>query len=207
MDNHTQELWEENGEKGPENVMAMPEDHWTRPDFLHSTQDKLQFLAEENGLEVEDFLDTLVDLLISRRQQRALQEAGGDKTDARMSWEAYCANKREDWQKRTQQAREKRQEAMVQRLAEEFVTLSQAVPEIVTPQQIPQEVLQAASNEGISLLDAYLRFAYREYRLVEEAKKQEQAAAGHSAGSLHSGVGIYQPERTAFAKAFKSALG
>ena len=65
-------------------------------------------------------------------------------------------------------------EDVTQRLAADFLALAEAYPQFVSPSQLPDEVLDMAAQQNISLLDAYLR-----HRLQEEKKIAAAAEKRH----------------------------
>ena len=85
------------------------------------------------------------------------------------------------------------------RLAEEF-------PQIAGPAQLPDEVLDMAAEQNISLLDAYLRYRLQEEKRVAAAAEKREQAARQSAGSLSRGAIQTPPEQDAFLRAFRAAL-
>ena len=92
------------------------------------------------------------------------------------------------------------------RLAEEFFALSAEFPHITDPAALPDGVLDTAAEEGISLLDAFLRHRWQEEKRVAAALQKQQEAAARSAGSLSRGATQTPPEQDAFLRAFRSAL-
>lgn len=92
------------------------------------------------------------------------------------------------------------------RLAEDFLLLSQEFPQFIHPDQLPDGVLDMAAEQGISLLDAYLRHRLQEEKRVAAAVEKRQQAAAQSAGSLSHGAVQTPPEQDAFLRAFRSAL-
>lgn len=92
------------------------------------------------------------------------------------------------------------------RLAEDFLTLSEEFPHFVSPSQLPDGVLDMAAQQGISLLDAYLRYRLQEEKKVAAAAEKRQQAAEQSAGSLSRGAVETPPEQDAFLRAFRAAL-
>lgn len=92
------------------------------------------------------------------------------------------------------------------RLAEDFLALAEEFPQFVSPAQLPDAVLDIAAQQGISLLDAYLRHRLQEEKKVAAAAEKRQQAANQSAGSLSRGAVQTPPEQDAFLRAFRSAL-
>ncbi len=92
------------------------------------------------------------------------------------------------------------------RLAEDFLALAEEFPHFVSPSQLPDAVLEMAAQQGIALLDAYLRYRLQEEKKVAAAAEKRQQAAEQSAGSLSRGAVQTPPEQDAFLRAFRSAL-
>ena len=92
------------------------------------------------------------------------------------------------------------------RLAEDFLTLAEEFPQFVSPDQLPDGVLDMAAEKNISLLDAYLRHRLQEEKKVAAAAQMREQAARQSAGSLSRGAAETPPEQDAFLRAFRAAL-
>lgn len=92
------------------------------------------------------------------------------------------------------------------RLAEDFLILAQEFPQFIHPSQVPDAVLDMAVEQGISLLDAYLRHRLMEEKKVAAAQQKRQQAAECSAGSLARGAVQTPPEQDAFLRAFRAAI-
>lgn len=92
------------------------------------------------------------------------------------------------------------------RLATEFLTLAEEFPQLVSPADLPDSVLDTAAQEGIPLLDAYLRHRWQEEKRIAAATARRRQAAAGSAGSLSRGAVETPPEQDAFLRAFRSAL-
>jgi hypothetical protein len=91
-------------------------------------------------------------------------------------------------------------------LAEDFLTLAEEFPQFVSPSQLPDEVLDLAADNEISLLDAYLRYRLQEEKRIAAAAEKRQQAAEQAVGSLSRGAVETPPEQDAFLRAFRSAL-
>lgn len=92
------------------------------------------------------------------------------------------------------------------RLAADFLLLAEEFPDLQSPAQLPDTVLDMAAEEGIPLLDAYLRHRWQEEKRRLAAEKQQEQAARQSAGSLAAGAAQTPPEQDAFLRAFRRAL-
>ncbi len=97
-------------------------------------------------------------------------------------------------------------EDITHRLAGEFIRLSEEFPTLQSPSQLPDEVLELAAQEGIPLLDAYLRYRWQEEKKVMEAARLRAEAARQSAGSLSRGADKSDPGPDGFLRAFRAAL-
>ncbi len=92
------------------------------------------------------------------------------------------------------------------RLADEFMVLREEFPELQQPEQLPDVVLDMATEKGISLLDAYLRFRHEERKRVHREVNRRRETSARSAGSLNQGEIISHPQQEAFTRAFRRAL-
>lgn len=97
-------------------------------------------------------------------------------------------------------------EDVTARLAEDFQMLAEEFPQFVSTDQLPDGVLDMAAEQGIALLDAYLRYRLQEEKKVAAAAQKQREAAMQSAGSLARGAVQTPPEQDAFLRAFRSAL-
>ena len=73
-----------------------------------------------------------------------------------------------------------------ERLAEEFCRLREECPDITAFDAVPESVVKTALDEGISLLDAYLRYEHRERARVQQAAESARKAGTASAGAQRS---------------------
>lgn len=89
--------------------------------------------------------------------------------------------------------------------AEELAALQREIPEI-TDDALPASVVREAREQGLTLLDAYLRYRLREERAVQTEQQRQQRTVGQSVGSLHSSNAPTHPESDAFARSFASAI-
>lgn len=110
------------------------------------------------------------------------------------------------WQQHLTTRRQKDEEATTTRLAAEFDELCAHVPEFRQVQDVPSSVVETASAEGITLLDAYLRQWYAIARQTAAEVAKEGEAAAQSAGSLGGVFEELDPKETAFSRAFRMAL-
>ncbi len=73
-----------------------------------------------------------------------------------------------------------------QRLADDFCRLREECPDVTAFEAIPDAVIRTALDEGISLLDAYLRHEHRGRLRVEAATEAARKAGAASAGAQRS---------------------
>ncbi len=91
-------------------------------------------------------------------------------------------------------------------LADGFLQLQQEMPELQSVADVPEAVLQAAAEENIPLLDAFLRHRFREERAVLAEQQRQSRAAQAAAGSLGGSNRQAKPVSDAFARSFEQAL-
>ncbi len=70
-----------------------------------------------------------------------------------------------------------------ERLADDFCRLREECPDVSDFDALPESVIKTALDEGISLLDAYLRHEHRERVRVEAATDAARKAGAASAGA------------------------
>ena len=80
-------------------------------------------------------------------------------------------------------------DSLSQRLAEEDEALKAIVPQVGEFAQLPESVIRVAGEQGISLLDAYLRYEHGENVRIAAEREAAEAAAAQSAGTMASGGG------------------
>lgn len=102
--------------------------------------------------------------------------------------------------------RRQEEAALEQQMAEQFEQLSATVPEIRRVEDLPDGVLEQAVQEGIPLLDAYLRQWYATARQAAAQEEAGRQAAAQSAGSLGGVFEEIDPKETAFSRAFRKQL-
>ena len=90
--------------------------------------------------------------------------------------------------------------------SEEFAALQREIPEITAMDALPEAVTKEAKEQGLTLLDAYLRYRLREERAVQAEKQRQKRTGEQSAGSLYTGNAPTHPESDAFARSFASAI-
>ncbi len=143
------------------------------------TADKLSYAALVRGVPVEALVDEL------------LRQSGDD--GAR--WASYM-----------QERRRRADDALTDRLAAEFDELTVQVPEVRRPEDVPDEVVQTAVHDGVTLTDAYLRRWYALSRRTAAEQESERRAAAQSAGRLGGAFDEPDPRETAFSRSFRTAL-
>lgn len=72
------------------------------------------------------------------------------------------------------------------RIANEFLALKAEFPNLNELKDVPLAVLQLAAEQGITLLDAHLRYNHAENKKINEAKQSAAVAEAASAGSAAS---------------------
>lgn len=75
-----------------------------------------------------------------------------------------------------------------ERMAEEFLALRAECPDVATFEALPESVVRTALDEGMSLLDAYLRYHYRERAKIDAARAAAEHASAASAGPQRDAV-------------------
>lgn len=74
-------------------------------------------------------------------------------------------------------------ETLVERLAEEYLSLVEELPDVGAFEQLPPSVLAEAAN-GHTLAEAYFRYAYFEKCRIEDERARQSATRAAATGSL-----------------------
>ena len=162
-------------------------------DSLEPVLSKLRYVAAVSGKSLEQLAADIYAGNEEAMRERMRQKAGGDEEMTALLTEA----ERSRWQKaydavqtaeREAQTRAEREEA--DRREAGFQALQQMFPEYDAPEKLPETVRHEAEDNGITLLDAFLR-----HRLREERKKARALARGQAAASASAGSQAAKPER------------
>ena len=97
-------------------------------------------------------------------------------------------------------------EQTAEALADGFFQLQAEMPELESVADLPEAVWKVAAEENVPLLDAYLRYRFREERAVLAEQQRQQRATEAAAGSLGGGGRRTKPVSDAFARSFEQAL-
>ena len=166
-------------------------------DSFTPTHEKLKFLANATNQSVEQLVDALVDCNEKDLYSKILEECGGKEELANRLYEAD----KKKWQYTVDQlqneeakAAKTEQEQLTDRLANEFLELSQEVPEMKDISAVPDKVLEMAVEKGIPLLDAFLRYERSEARKAQELRSKAEASARNSTGSMKGATNAPSPE-------------
>ena len=166
---------------------------------------KLDYLAAVNGVTREQFIEGQLKSKEDAERQSLIERFGNDEEtiNAMMEFTKQKHQKAYDEmiarQKADEEAAEESTEA---RIAGEFATLCEEFPELAEKgfKGLPKQVKQDSFN-GENLFNAYLRHLHRESKNIAADKKQEEAAANHSTGSMES-----QGESSSMGDAFLNGL-
>lgn len=154
-----------------------------------SAIDKLRLLSAGCGQTLEELAESLLAASDRALYERLLAEAGGNEALAERLMEGERLKRDAALRKADEESRKKeddraRESTLCDRLAGEFTVLQKEFPgEFTAFSQVPETVVRAAAGEGITLLDAYLRFARAEEKRVAEAKRQRELARAAATGS------------------------
>lgn len=154
-----------------------------------SAIDKLRLLSAGCGQTLEELADSLLAASDRALYERLLAEAGGNEALAERLMEGERLKRDDELRKADEESRKKeddaaRERTLCDRLAGEFTVLQKEFPgEFPAFSQVPDTVIRAAAGEGITLLDAYLRFVRAEEKRVAEAKRQRELARAAATGS------------------------
>ncbi len=146
---------------------------------------KLQFLAALEQQSVTQMVDRLYTQEQASAKQAFLQKVGDPElAEQLLQGRNQRVGRAYQALQKAQQAEQEAKEA--QDLQYQWKQLRQAVPQL---EELPPEAMQIAGENGISLLDGYLRFCWQESQRVAAAEAQQALAAARSTGSQKSTPG------------------
>lgn len=176
--------------------------------------EKLRYLAQEGGQSVGALIDSLLEQNDAQALERLREECGGSEAAAAKLLAIQQAERqrlfdqagiREEAESRLEAEQE--QAALEQRLADEFVRLTEEMPgQFDAFTDVPPAVVDIAVRSNVSLMDAYLRYTFYEQRRAEAVRERQAQSAGRSAGSLGCAGHMPEPEMDSFERAFHTAL-
>lgn len=185
----------------------------TQYDYEHKVMPQLDRLRALTGAREED-LPTVVERLEQvcdeADYQRFLKVSGGNEIIARGLLDA--ARRTRAAQSTTTAAEEEHtaaaaEETTVERMSEQLRQLQEEFPEITAFGELPESVVREADEQGVTLLDGYLRYLYRNSRRAAAEQRAADVAAAASAGSLRGEADDAQKaddQSSAFSAAFRS---
>ena len=112
---------------------------------------------------------------------------------------------REDAERKA--AQEQRKISLEQRLADGYLELCREFPgRFPRFEDVPEPAVRLAAEQGLPLLDAYLRVRLQEERRAERAREQQRSAAVRGVGTMADAGGDDEYSLHAFEKAFRRSL-
>ena len=181
-------------------------------DYEHKVMPQIDRLRALAGATDED-LDTVVEKISAKYEEAEyrdfLEKSGGNEEIAR-GLQAAARRLRGERVTTTAQLEERKAEethdALTRRMGEEFAQLQTEFPEIGEFSDLPDSVVQEASEQGVTLFDGYLRYLYRNSRQAAAERSAEEKAAVASVGSLRGEaeeVERRDDQSAAFSSAFR----
>lgn len=149
--------------------------------------EKLRYCAAASGRSIEETVEGFIAADEKIRYDTLLSECGGNEEAAKRLLEFEKAEHKAAAEKILQGETEKqqqREQAVIERQANEFRELCEFLPEIRSVDDLPDKVLIDSTEKGISLLDAYLRYQATEKRKIEKNEQKQAAAAAAAAGPV-----------------------
>lgn len=189
-----------------EAIPGEPEEPWKAPDFLKTAEDKWRYLAEQYEVEPELLLETLLQTAEEELRRELTEHAQGDRETAARLFDQGMERRRAKWEQDRQEEEEREEQRLHQRLAEDFEVLRRQAPDVREPGQLPESVWRTAVQEGIPLMDAYLRFMWQEEQKARLERSRAARAAEASSGSLAGTPDQPRSEQNAFVRAFREAV-
>ncbi len=151
-------------------------------DFLPHYERLSRLAADSGDKSVKALIDRLCETAEKERLDKAVNTYGEE--DGKRFYELERAQRTRHYDEQMRQQRETADRTLAHRLADEFVLLQKAHPELGDIRKLPREVIEAAVTEGVSLIDAHNRFMLAEQKRRDEHAAAEQHASATTTGSL-----------------------
>ncbi len=147
--------------------------------------DTLNIISERMGTTPEGVLQNLLDSIDKSDLERCIEEAGGDAFEGQKRFNELREKSRTDYEsKKAQRAAENNlKEFTEKKLADEFLKYKDELG-YKTVDDIPQNVINIALKEKISLFDAQLRYSYSENKKIDKNKEKAIENAKRSSGAF-----------------------
>ncbi|MCI8360109.1 MAG: hypothetical protein HFE86_02080 [Clostridiales bacterium] len=153
---------------------------------------KLRQMAAASGRSLGQMIGSIYKAGEELARRDCMRLAGGNQRLADLLLDAYSQKSGKaygDMLAAEQKALQAEKAQDKERLAGEFLELSRECPEIGSPDDLPDAVLEAAVRKGTSLTAEYLLYRHREERRVQRAEQDRLAAAQAAAGSMQEFAG------------------
>lgn len=153
---------------------------------------KLRQMAAVSGRSLGQMIGSIYKAGEELARQDCMRLAGGDQRLAGLLLDAYFQKSGKaygDMLAAEQKALEAEKAQDNDRLAGEFLELRRECPEIGSPGDLPDAVLEAAVRKGTSLTAEYLLHRHREQRRIQRAEQDSRAASQAASGSMQEFAG------------------
>ncbi len=147
--------------------------------------DKLDFVAAQSNITVEQLLDNLLTSIDDAKLRELKDQFGEDEGMINDLMEVFHSKQKEKYEKAIADRKSAAEEKSVNRnaqIAEEFNAMQADFPELKSVDDIPASVLKAAQK--IPLAYAYLLHTHKENQKIAAAKESAAAANKSSTGSM-----------------------
>lgn len=162
-------------------------------DKISPTFSKLDYLAAQSGITVNQMADALMDAAENTQKQKLIAQFGDDEETIEEMMAFYQSRNKDKYDKfLADRAREEEaafQAARTQRessLSDQFLALQKEFPEIQTFAQVPEGVKRLAAEGKMELTAAYLLHRHQESKRIAAAAESSAAQSKTSTGSAIS---------------------
>ena len=169
---------------------------WSQLGMLYF--DKLDFVAAQSNITVEQLLDNLITSIDDAKLRELKDQFGDDEGMINDLMEVFHTKQKEKYEKAIADRKSAAEEKSVNRntqIAEEFNAMQADFPELKSVDDIPASVLKAAQK--MPLAYAYLLHTHKENQKIAAAKENAAAASKSTAGSMKSAASDVETEADA----------
>lgn len=163
---------------------------------------KLEYLAEKQGTDVNSIVERIVTEPELAHRKYLEQLYGEGSRDVEIGMEIYREKQSKEYRQlmsasENEKRKQKEIENVNSRLADEYMTLKNEIPDAPEYSKLPDSVIIEAAKGEMSLYSAYLHYLYKEKLKIDAAEKAQMAAGIASTGKMgiDSGENMTSNER------------
>lgn len=162
-----------------------------------SLRNKLEYVASIQGVDVNTLVERIVSAPEKAHREHLERMYGKGSKDVEIGMQIYREKQSEEYKKIMAERensieikqKEIERKSVNSRLADEYITLKNEMPDAPQYSQLPDSVIIEAAEGKRDLYSAYLCYLHKERTKIDAAKKSQESAASASMGAMKSNGG------------------